>query len=183
MTPTPAWERGFQVMNERKETQFSAFLRCTVPVLLPALDKCWPQRSLAHPSFPLCRGDGRNSLQRVGARSGWCRRFSSRGCSHLKPGDGFLSDWTLKSDPCSWPCSKPVPPNQRVADHAWNAHPWSGETQSGRWSFHQLWFSRGGQWTALTLAGTDLQDGTANYRCDAGTLIQISAETNQPCRV
>lgn len=40
-----------------------------------------------------------------------------------------------------------------VAGHAWLAHPWSGETQSGRWTLHWLWFSLGGRWTDLTLTG------------------------------
>lgn len=85
--------RGYKVTTERKQTflSVSALLWCTIPGLLPVLDKCWLQRSLARLRFPLCRRDGRNSLRRSGAPSVWHRHSSSQGCSCLKPGDGLLS--------------------------------------------------------------------------------------------
>lgn len=120
---------------------------------LPVLYRCWLQQFPAHLRLPLCRGGGKNYLQSGDAQSSWHCRSSSQGCSHLKAGDCLQSDWTVKSDPCSWLCSKPVPLMRGVAGHAWLAHPRSGETRSGRWTVHCLWFSLGGRWTDLTLTG------------------------------
>lgn len=120
---------------------------------LPVLYRCWWQQFPAHLKLPLCQGDGKNYPQSDDAQSSLHCRSSSPGCSHLKAGDCLQSDWTVKSDPCSWLCSKPVPLMPGVAGHAWLAHPWSGETRSGRWTLHWLWFSLGGRWTALTQTG------------------------------
>lgn len=124
---------------------------------LPVPCMCWWQQFLAHQRLPLCQEGDRNSPQRDDAQSCWHCHSSSPGCSHLRRGDCFWSNWTLKPDPCSWPCSKPVPPSRGVASHAWLAHPWSGETQSGRWALHQRWSSLGERGTDQT-GITDLQN-------------------------
>lgn len=68
-------------------------------------------------------------------------------------------------DPCSWPCSKPVPLERGVAGHAWLSHPWSGETESGRRTLHQRWSSPGGQWTDLTVTERrDLQESIGHMQ-------------------
>lgn len=124
---------------------------------LPVPCMCWWQQFLSHQRLPLCQEGDRNSPQRGDAQSCWHCHSSSPGCSHLRRGDCFWSNWTLKPDPCSWPCSKPVPPSRGVASHAWLAHPWSGETQSGRWALHQRWSSLGERGTDQT-GITDLQN-------------------------